>query len=132
MGARGRKSAKSLVAVTPIGERLLMCRPEAADEVRAVFARLVADVGADYFRASDADLIEQYAAAICLARDAYAELRAEGPVKDGRVNPWQVVLEKANRASVSLSQRLRLAPQSRLDPKTAGRSKPGGSVYDYE
>jgi len=132
MGARGRKSAASLVAVTPIGERLLMCRPEAAEEVRAVFARLVADVGADYFRASDADLIEQYAAAICLAREAYDQLRDGGPVKDGRVNPWQTVLEKANRASVSLSQRLRLAPQSRLDPKTAGRSKAGGSVYDFE
>ncbi len=132
MGARGRKSAAPLVAVTPIGERVLMCRPEAADEVRAVFARLVADVGADYFRASDADLIEQYSAAICLARDAYDQLRDGGPVKDGRVNPWQTVLEKANRASVSLSQRLRLAPQSRLDPKTAGRSKAGGSVYDFE
>ncbi len=132
MGARGRKSAASLVAVTPIGERLLICRPEAAEEVRAVFARLVADVGADYFRASDADLIEQYSAAICLARDAYDQLRDGGPVKDGRVNPWQTVLEKANRASVSLSQRLRLAPQSRLDPKTAGRSKAGGSVYDFE
>ena len=94
MGARGRKSAASLVAVTPIGERLLMCRPEASDDVRAVFARLVADVGADYFRASDADLIEQYAAAICLARDAYDHLRDGGPVKDGRVNPWQDGLGK--------------------------------------
>jgi phage terminase small subunit len=95
-----------------------------------VFARIVSDVGADHFRASDADLIEQYAAAICLARQAYASLREEGPVKEGRVNPWQTTLEKANRASVALSQRLRLAPQSRLDRKTAGSNKPGGSVYD--
>ena len=131
MGARGRKSAASLAAVTPIGERLLMCRPEAPDDVRAVFAKIVYDVGADHFRASDADLIEQYAAAICLARDAYSRLRDDGVVNDGRVNPWQTVLEKANRASVSLSQRLRLAPQSRLDRKAVGNSKAGGSVYDY-
>ncbi len=131
MGDRGRKSATSLAVITPASERLLMCRIEAPDDVRAVFARLVADVGADHFRASDADLIEQYSAAVCLARQAYDRLRDEGPVKDGRVNPWQTVLEKANRASVSLSQRLRLAPQSRQDPKTAGRSKPGGSVYDF-
>ena len=131
MGARGRKSATSLAVVTPIGERLLMCRPEAHEDVRAVFAKIVSNVGADHFRASDADLIEQYAAAICLARQAYDRLREEGPVKDGRVNPWQTVLEKANRASVSLSQRLRLAPMSRQDPKTAGRNKAGGSVYDY-
>ena len=131
MGARGRKSATSLAVVTPIGDRLLRCRPEAHEDVRAVFAKIVSNVGVDHFRASDADLIEQYAAAICLARQAYDRLRDEGPVKDGRVNPWQTVLEKANRASVSLSQRLRLAPMSRQDPKTAGRSKPGGSVYDY-
>ena len=99
--------------------------------MRAVFARIVADVGVAHFRASDADLVEQYSVAICLARWAYDHLREEGPVLNGRVNPWQTVLEKANRASVSLSMRLRLAPQSRLDPKTAAQGKAGGSVYDY-
>jgi phage terminase small subunit len=130
MGTRGRRSAAELAIVTPTGERVLRCRPEAPDEVREVFARIVADVGADHFRSSDADLVEQYASAIVLARQAYAVLREEGPVKDGRVNPWQTVLEKANRASVALSQRLRLAPQSRLDRKTAGRRTTGGSAYD--
>jgi phage terminase small subunit len=130
MGTRGRQSAASLAVVTPTGERLLRCRPEAHEDVRAVFTRIVADVGADHFRASDADLVEQYSAAICLARQAYDHLRTEGPVKDGRVNPWQTTLEKANRASVSLSQRLRLAPQSRLDRKAAGRNPTGGSAYD--
>ena len=130
MGARGRKSAASLAVITPTAERLLKCRPEAPDDVRAVFARIVYDVGADHFRASDSDLVEQYSAAICLARDAYHQLRDEGPIKDGRVNPWQTVLEKANRASVSFSQRLRLAPMSRLDRKTAGRKTTGGSAYD--
>jgi len=132
MGARGRKSAASLVAVTPIGERVLMCRPEAPDDVRAVFRRIVADAGEDHFRPGDADLIEQFAGAIVLARDAYEQLQKEGPVLNGRVSPWQTVLEKANRASVSLSQRLRLSPMSRTDSKTVARSKSGGSAYDYE
>ena len=131
MGVRGRKSAAELSVITPTGGRLLRCRPEAPGEVRAVFAKIVADVGADHFRPSDADLVEQYAAAICLAREAYGQLRDEGPVKDGRVSAWQAVLEKTNRASVSLSMRLRLAPQSRLDRKAAGGSKIGGSAYDY-
>ena len=130
MGARGRKSAASLTVITPTGERLLRCRPDAPEDVRAVFARIVSDVGADHFRASDADLIEQYSAAICLARQAYAHLREEGPVVAGRVNPWQTTLEKANRASVALSARLRLAPQSRLDRKKAGRHGQTGSAYD--
>ena len=130
MGIRGRKSAASLGVVTPIAGRLLRCRPDVPEDVRAVFARIVSDVGADHFRASDGDLIEQYSQAICLAREAYQKIQDEGPVKDGRVNPWQTVLEKANRASVALSQRLRLAPQSRLDRKTAGRNKAGGSAYD--
>ena len=131
MGTPGRKSAASLAVITSTADRVLMCRHDAPDAVRAVFSKIVSDVGADHLRASDADLIEQYSAAICLARDAYDRLRDEGVVTAGRVSPWQVVLEKANRASVSLSQRLRLAPQSRLDRKAAGRSKAGGSAYDY-
>ena len=78
MGSRGRQSAASLAVITPTGERLLRCRPEAHEDVRAVFARIVADVGADHFRASDSDLVEQYAASICLAREAYDKLRQEG------------------------------------------------------
>ena len=49
-----------------------------AEDVRAVFVRIVSDVGADHLRASDADLIEQYAAAICLAREAYQNIQDEG------------------------------------------------------
>ena len=130
MQKRGRPSSASLAVIAPTGDRLLRCRPDAPDEVRAVFARIVSDAGAGHFRASDADLVEQYAASIVLARDAYAKLDEEGPVVAGRINPWQTVLEKANRASVALSMRLRLAPQSRMDRKKAGTAKSGGSAYD--
>ena len=69
--------------------------------------------------------------AILLARKAYAELEAGGPVIDGKASPWLVVLEKAHRSAVALSGRLRLAPQARADSRSAGRNKGAPpSVYD--
>ena len=68
---------------------------------------------ADHFQPGDGALIEQYAQAILLSRQAYARLEAEGPVIDGRPSPWVTVLEKAHRSTVALSARLRLAPQAR-------------------
>ena len=87
---------------------------------------------ADHFQAGDGALLEQYAQAILLARQAYAHLDAEGPVIDGRASPWVVVLEKAHRSTVALSARLRLAPQARADARSAGRKAagPGFSAYD--
>ena len=57
-----------------------------------------------------------------LAEKAAAELRKHGAVsKDGKPNGWLVVQEKSVRALVSLSMRLRLSPQSRIDAKAMGR-----------
>jgi hypothetical protein len=50
-------------------------------------------------------------------------MRAGGPIVDGKASPWLVVQEKAVRAMTALSMRLRLSPQSRLDPKTVARDK---------
>ena len=44
-------------------------------------------------------------------------------VIDGKTNPWLVVQEKAQRAMVALSARLRLAPQSRMESKVAVRRR---------
>ena len=94
-----------------------------------LWAEIVSTMPHDHFRASDAPLIEQYAQAISLARQAYANLAEEGSVVAGRANPWLVVLEKAGRSSVALSMRLRLSPQSRMDRKTVKESGPL-SVYE--
>lgn len=130
MGIRGKESAAALAVVMPSGAPMLRCRPDAPEAVRKVFARIVSDAGGDHFKASDADLVEQYSANIVLARQAYEKLQHEGPVLNGRVNPWQTVLEKSNRACIALSQRLRLAPMSRMDRKTPSRRNSGGSAYD--
>jgi hypothetical protein len=102
-----------------------------SSEVAAIIDELVRQVAPEHFRQSDGPLLEQYAQAIALGRQAYAALEAEGPVVGARANPWLVVLEKAQRAVVALSARLRLSPQHRNDPKTAGREKSSmTSVYD--
>jgi hypothetical protein len=99
-------------------------------EVREIFVALVASRPPEHFRAEDADLLEQHAQGIALARQAYAELAANGPVVDGRPSPWLVVLEKSHRSCVALSGRLRLAPQMRFDRKVAG-TKPRGLGLSY-
>jgi hypothetical protein len=54
---------------------------------------------------------------VCLAQGerAVAALREQGDVVDGRMNPWNIVLDKSVRAATALSARLRLAPQSRYE-----------------
>ena len=97
-----------------------------------LFAEIVGSVPREHFRLGDSHLIEQYAQAVLLARQAWSELQANGPVTaDGRCSPWVVVLEKAHRSSVALAARLRLSPQSRADSRSAGRAAAGvrPSVY---
>ena len=77
----------------------------------------------EHFRAGDEHLIEQFAQAILLARQAYGELELAGVTSsDGKA--WTIALEKAHRASVALAARLRLCPQSRASARTAGNAKP--------
>ncbi len=42
---------------------------------------------------------------------------------DGKASPWLMVQEKSVRALTALSMRLRLSPQSRIDPKAIGRQE---------
>ena len=52
-------------------------------------------------------------------------------VIDGKTNPWLVVQEKAQRAMVALSARLRLAPQSRMESKVAAARRRGQMASAY-
>ena len=132
MGQRGRRSASELGVVSVDGKPSRLAPPDhlGTDERRR-FVELVANCDAGQFRQSDAPLLCRYVEADALAERAAKELREVGPVVDGRASPWVTVQEKAVRALVALSMRLRLSPQSRLDPKTVGRNKgPESSVYD--
>jgi len=126
MRQRGRKSAdaEALASVhngNGSGPRL---NPPAnlSDAERGVFVDLVNACDPDHFRVSDLPLLVRYVEAVVLAEQAAQELRC-GAVVDGRPSPWIIIQEKAVRAMVSLSMRLRLSPQSRIDAKTIGRQQ---------
>jgi phage terminase small subunit len=86
-----------------------------SDPERAVFERLVASVGPDHFAPSDAPLLVSYCQAIAQHDRAVQAIRREGDVVDGKPSPWITVQEKAQRAMVALSMRLRLSPQARRE-----------------
>ena len=67
-----------------------------------------------------------------MGRRAAIELSEGGAVIGGRASPWLMVQEKAHRAITALSARLRLAPQSRQDSRSAGRKagQPVPGIYD--
>jgi phage terminase small subunit len=128
-----RKSAAALAVRSPAGT-LSVPRPRDGipPSVRRIFLDLVASVAADHWRPSDEPLVEQYAQAILLSREAFDELATNGAVIDGKPSPWLVVLEKAHRSTVALSARLRLAPQARADARSAGRNANGARPSPYE
>jgi hypothetical protein len=117
-----RKSAEALL-VPGIDARVTRLQPrgDAPESLRPIIIDLVASVPPTHFRPGDIDLIEQYAQAVLLARQAFEKLEEEGPVIDGKANAWLIVLEKSHRSCVALSARLRLSPQQREDRKTVGR-----------
>ena len=123
MKQRGRKSAASLEVINVDGSPDRLQPPDhlSADE-RQRFTEIVFNCDARHFRPSDTTLLCRFVEADALAEKAAAELRKHGAVsKDGKPNGWLVVQEKRVRALVSLSMRLRLSPQSRIDAKAMGR-----------
>jgi P27 family predicted phage terminase small subunit len=126
-----RRSASDLAVVRPDGGFTRMRPPaELGEEERAVWQQIVVACDAKHFRASDAPLLARYCEAVVLARRAAAMLGAEGPVVAGRTNPWLVVQEKAVRAMVALSLRLRISPQARLRTDGMAPKEAPGSIYD--
>jgi hypothetical protein len=93
---------------------------------RQIFLDLVASAKAEHFRASDLPLLSAYCRAIALERRSAQELAAGD---DKALARW----ERAVKAMVALSMRLRLSPQSRAPNNP---SRPGGkperplSVYE--
>jgi phage terminase small subunit len=119
-----RKSAEALAIKPDVTGRRPRLKPPAGLDVaaREVFNALVNATDSQHFTNSDLPLLTEYAAACALAREASGHIAEHGAVSDGRVNPWLQVMEKANRAMVALSMRLRLSPQSRYDQRQAFRN----------
>jgi phage terminase small subunit len=85
-----------------------------AEEER-IFQQLLAAVDPGHFAPSDLPLLVAYCQAVVQHDHAVQMMRQQGAVVDGKVSPWIVVQEKAQRAMVALSMRLRLSPQARRE-----------------
>jgi phage terminase small subunit len=131
-----RRSSASLATVVPLDTK--RSRPRLAPSAGApadvveIFAEILASAPANHFKTGDAPLVEAYAQAISLARQAAQEIAAHGPVIGGRPSPWIHVQEKAHRAHAALSMRLRLSPQHRADSRSAMRKADEASKSTYE
>jgi phage terminase small subunit len=125
-----RRSAASL-SVVSLDRRASRLRPPAhlSEAERSAFVDLVSACKPGHFQASDLPLLCRYVEASVLAEQAATELRREGPVIAGRVSPWVTVQEKAVRALVALSMRLRLSPQARA-PNNPSRRPSQVSHYE--
>ena len=111
---RSPAAASGFPSVTGLPARLSPPSDLTLDE-RQIFVDLVASCRPEHFRASDLPLLSAYVRAIGLERAS----AVEAPHDDKAAARW----EKATKAMVALSMRLRLSPQSRA-PNTPGR--PGG------
>ncbi len=132
MKQRGRISAEALSMIGVGGEQARPSPPAGLSKPeREMFATIVAGCDADHFRQTDLPLLSRYCEAAILAEQAALELR-NGAVVNGKPSPWIVVQEKCVRAMVSLSMRLRLSPQSRVDPKTLGRQQPSSGRNPWD
>jgi hypothetical protein len=125
MQQRGRKSAASHLLPVGVGGEPARLVPPAflSAEEAALFAEVVAACDACHFRKSDESLLVAFVQATLMSREA-----AHDP---SNIMVW----EKATRMQATLATRLRLAPQSRIDPKTLGRrSEPprGPMPWEYE
>jgi phage terminase small subunit len=101
---------------------------ELVGEEREAFVDVVSSVGPAHFQAADLPLLVSFSRYIVQERTADAHLRAEGLVVGSRPSPWVYIMEKASRALLVLSVRLRLSPQSRARTQV----KPQGPTSYYD
>jgi phage terminase small subunit len=112
---RGRKSAEALAVVSVDGSPPRLEPPSSLNEAeKDVFVDIVENCDPHHFRPGDLPLLARYCESTVLAQRAAAELRDGGAVTpEGKASAWLIVSEKATRALVALSGRLRLSPQAR-------------------
>jgi P27 family predicted phage terminase small subunit len=110
-----------------VRRRRIAAPEDLSEAARRIWEDLVDSLAADHFAPSDAPLLRSYCEATAMADRAAAELTSSGPVVDGKASPWLVVQEKAHRAQIALSARLRLSPQSRFSRNKAGTTAAASS-----
>jgi hypothetical protein len=110
MRQRGRKSAANLELIDVTGTPPRLTTPAGLTKVeRSLFDFIVDASPPHHFTDSDQPLLLSYVQACLMARSA-----AKIPTK-------VLIWERAVRVQAMLATKLRLAPQTRLDPKTLAR-----------
>jgi hypothetical protein len=113
MRQRGKKTLEHLAALVANGDHPRLIPPAflKSDE-RSLFEEIVGTVASTHFVPSDLPLLVSFVQWTVLAR------RMAG--KPDQLETW----EKATRVQMSLATKLRLTPQTRIDPKTLARHQP--------
>jgi hypothetical protein len=113
MRQRGRKSAaaREIEPHAIIGASRLIAPSSLTKAEQKAFTELMACCDPAHFRESDVPLLISFVQATLAARKA-----ARDPGKAAR---W----ERSIRLQMSLATKLRLSPQSRIDPETIGRQQ---------
>ena len=110
MRQRGRKSAAHLAAIDVTGTPARLITPAGLNkDERSLFDFIVNASPPHHFTDSDVPLLVSYVEASLMARSL-----AKIPAK---ISIW----ERAVRVQAMLATKLRLSPQTRLDPKTLAR-----------
>jgi hypothetical protein len=117
MKQHGRKSAEAVAAPSFEWQPPRLDPPEElSDAERSVFVEVTNACNPRHFAASDLPLLVSFAQTTVIARSAGANAASDPQAL--------AVWEKAVRLQAMLATRLRLSPQSRLDPKTVARRHP--------
>ena len=117
MRQRGRQSSASLSVIHVDGRPSRLEPPHYLNATEAAaFVELASTAG--HFVPTDTPLVAQ---ATVMARKAARDQK--------KLSVW----ERAVRMQIALATKLRLTPQSRIDPKTVGRQQPRGIVpWEWE
>src|SRR5215207_9779610 len=110
MRQRGRRPSH-LISVPVDGSPSRLVPPSVLqDQERELFEELVGATAPSHLRASDVPLLVSFIQATIWARHA---------VRRDDLDGW----ERAVRVQATLATKLRLSPQTRIDPKTLGRQQ---------
>jgi hypothetical protein len=123
---RGKKSAAELSVIVDVSRRLPPPPPaELSDAQAAVWRDTAANLPGDWLDASGPILIE-YSRHVCrsrllerMVRDFEAEwTKVEGGLE--RLDRLLAMADRETRSALACARALRLTPQARIEPKTAG------------
>jgi hypothetical protein len=115
MKQRGRTSEAAL-SVVPLTAKRVEPPPDLSKEEMSAFRALVATVAPEHFTKTDVPLIVAYVQATQISRRAAIALDDDFVSRD-TLALW----DRSTKMMATLATRLRLAPQSRYDAKTAHR-----------